>query len=184
MEDILGWVIVLAAIVIPVIAIYNGIKLYQRHRAEATRLEQQREERIKQAKDEWKKKYTGATHVGKTQYDYIADQKRTTVTEKATGKQMTYVHQNDSGPDLLTTMIVADMLLNHKDSSAGTVKWDNDIPSVSTSSSASSSDNDNSTTRSRLYDSGPSYQDSGPSYSSSSDSYSSSSSDSGPSSDW
>ena len=176
MENVIGWLLVVMLVAVPALLIYGVVKLYSKHRKAVAEADQRREEALATLKKErqasWDRMSKGATHVGKTQYDYIADQKRTTVTEKATGRRMSYVHQNDDGPDLLTTMIVADMLFNHKNSSASTVKWDNDVPSVTTSSS----DDDSRKSSSWFSDSSPSYSDSGPSYSSSSDS--------GPSSDW
>ena len=167
MENAIGWILAVLLIAAPAAVIYFGIKLYRRTKLKQAQEDAAREERIKEAKESWKKKYDGATHVGKTQYDYITDTKRTTVTERATGQQMSYVHTNDSGPDLLTTMIVADMLFNHKNSSSGTVSWKDDVPTVTTT------DDDS---RKSSWSSSPSYSDDGPSYSSSSDS--------GPSSDW
>ncbi len=180
MENVIGWLLVVMLVAVPALLIYGVVKLYSKHRKAVAEADQRREEALATLKKErqasWDRMSKGATHVGKTQYDYIADQKRTTVTEKATGRQMSYVHHNEDGPDLLTTMIVADMLLNHKDTSSGTVSWKDDVPSVSTSSYSSSSDDDSRKSSSWSSDSSPSYSDSGPSYSSSSDS--------SPSSDW
>ncbi len=166
MENILGWILVGALIALPVLVGWAGVKLYNRIKLKQEQEAQARAQRKVAADNWWKEKQKGATHVGKTKYDYITDTKKTVVTEKSTGRQISYVHERDDGPDLLTTMIVADMLLNHKDSSAGTVSWKNDVPSIST-------DDDN---RKSSWSSSPSYSDDGPSYSSSSDS--------GPSSDW
>ena len=178
MENVIGWLLAILLVAVPALLIYGIVKFYRKHKIAAAEAERRREEALatlkKERKATWDRMSKGATHVGKTQYDYIADQKRTTVTEKATGRQMSYVHHNEDGPDLLTTMIVADMLLNHKDTSSGTVSWKDDVPSVSTSSYSSSSDDDSR--KSSSWSSSPIYSDSGPSYSSSSDS--------GPSSDW
>jgi len=168
MENILGWILVGTLIALPVLVIWAGVKLYKRTKLKQAEDIRSRAERKAEADKWWKEKQTGATHVGKTKYDYITDTQKTTVTEKATGKHISYVHERDDGPDLLTTMIVADLLFNHKDSSAGTVSWKNDVPSVST--------DDDSRKSSSSWSSSPSYSDDGPSYSSSSDS--------GPSSDW
>lgn len=169
MENAIGWILVVLLIAAPAFIIYTGFKMYKRHKQKAAEEQQRREESLSRLKKEreasWNRMKSGATHVGKTQYDFNANQSRTTVTEKDTGRRMSYVHENDSGPDLLTTMIVADMLFNHKESSAGTVSWKDYVPSVTTSSS----DDDSSKSSSWASDSGPSY---------------SSSSDSGPSSDW
>lgn len=169
MENAIGWILVVLLIAAPAFIIYTGVKMYKRHKQKAAEEQQRREESLFRLKKEreasWNRMKSGATHVGKTQYDFNANQSRTTVTEKDTGRRMSYVHENDSGPDLLTTMIVADMLFNHKESSAGTVSWKDYVPSVTTSSS----DDDSRKSSSWASDSGPSY---------------SSSSDSGPSSDW
>jgi hypothetical protein len=182
MEDLIGWLLIALVIVLPVLFVYSGIKLYRKHKIKQQQEYELQEQKIKEAKEAWQKKYTGATHVGKTTYDYNADKSRTVVTERATGQQMSYVHTNDSGPDLLTTMIVADMLLKNKESSAGTVSWKDDTPSVSETSSKSSSwgfdDSDSRKSSSSSFSS----SDSSSSWSSSDSS--SSSSDSGPSSDW
>ncbi len=166
MENILGWILVGALIALPVLVIWAGVKLYKRTKIKQEQEANARAERKIAADNWWKEKQKGATHVGKTKYDYITDTNKTVVTEKATGKHISYVHERDDGPDLLTTLIVADMLFGNKDSSSGTVSWKNDIPSVST-------DDDS---RKSSWSSSPSYSDDGPSYSSSSDS--------GPSSDW
>ncbi len=166
MENLLGWILMVALVALPVLFVWVGIKLYKRTKLKQEQEAQARAERKIAADNWWKEKHAGATHVGKTKYDYITDTSKTTVTERATGKNISYVHTKDDSPDLLTTLIVADMLFNHKDSSSGTVSWKNDVPSVST-------DEDS---RKSSWSSSPSYSDDGPSYSSSSDS--------GPSSDW
>lgn len=173
MENLIGWMLLVAIVFIPGLVIYTGYKLYKKRKQETEEANLKREKILAELKREreatWERMRKGSTHIGKTTYDYNLDRSRTTVTEKDTGRKISYIHENDSGPDLLTTMIVANMLLNNKDSSAGTVEWKNDVPSVTTSS-----DEDNRKTSS--WGSSPSYSDSGPSYSSSSDS--------GPSSDW
>lgn len=90
---------------------------------------------------------------------------------------------NTWSSDLLTTMVIADMLSNHKDVTAGTVSWKDDTPTVtetySTPSSNFGMDDDDSR---KSVSSSFSSSDSSSSWSSSDSS--SSSSDSGPSSDW
>ena len=83
--------------------------------------------------------------------------------------------------DLLTTMIISDMLTNHKDVSAGSVSWKDDTPSYKETYSKPSTDFgfDDSDSR-KSSSSSFSSSDSSSSWSDSS----SSSSDSGPSSDW
>lgn len=184
MEDLLGWLLLAVVLAVPVLLIYGSVKLYKRNKLKREQEELRHAESLrklrKEREESWDRMKSGSTHVGKTTYDYNMNKSRTTVTEKDTGKRMTYVHENDSGPDLLTTMIVADMLLNNKDSSSGRVKWDSDVPSVTETKSSSSSswgldDDDSRKSASSSFSS---------SDSSSSWDSSSSSSDSGPSSDW
>ena len=82
---------------------------------------------------------------------------------------------NNWSDDLLTTMIISDMLTNHKDVSAGTVSWKDDTPTITETYSKPSTDFgfDDSDSRKSIA-----------SLFSSSDSSSSSSDSSGPSSDW
>lgn len=183
MENLLGWLLLVMMVAIPALLVFGAVKLYKRQKLKREKAEIARADALAKLKTEreesWKRMKSGATHVGKTTYDYNLNKSRTTVTEKDTGKRVSYVHENDSGPDLLTTMIVADMLFNHKDSSAGTVKWDNDVPSItpkyesSSSSSWGLDDDDSRKSASSSFSS-----------SDSSSSWDSSSSDSGPSSDW
>lgn len=88
---------------------------------------------------------------------------------------------NNWSSDLLTTMVIADMLTNHKDVSAGTVSWKDDTPTYKETYSKPSTDFgfDDSDSR-KSSSSSFSSSDSSSSWSDSS----SSSSDSGPSSDW
>jgi hypothetical protein len=176
MENLIGWLLMVMLVAVPVLLVWAGVKLYKRTKLKQAQEEQEQIELAKKAKEDWKKRYDGATHVGKTTYDYTLDKSRTTVTERDTGRRMSYVHENDSGPDLLTTAIIANMLFNNKDSSAGTVKWDNDVPSVTETKSSSWGLDDD--------DSRKSASSSFSSSDSSSSWDSSSSSDSGPSSDW
>lgn len=177
MENILGWVLILALIAVPVLIVRVAVKLFKKHVEARKQEEQDRIERKQKATEQWRKQYAGATHVGKTTYDYNADMSRTTVTERDTGRRMSYVHENSSGPDLLTTAIIANMILNNKDSSAGTVDWKDNVPSVTETKSNSWGFDDDDSRKS----SSSSFSSSD---SSSSWSDSSSSSDSGPSSDW
>lgn len=185
MENILAWIVMIA---FPVGVVFGAVKAFKAYKAYKLKREQEEIARtdalvkLKAERDaSWKRMKTGATHVGKTTYDYNLNKSRTTVTEKDTGKRVSYVHENDSGPDLLTTMIVADMLFKNKDSSSGTVKWDDVVPTVTETKSSSSSsswgldDDDSRKSASSSFSS---------SDSSSSWDSSSSSSDSGPSSDW
>ncbi len=175
MENLIGWLLMVVLVAVPVLTIWAGIKLYKRTKLKQAQEIKARAERKAEADKWWKEKHTGATHVGKTSYDYITDTTKTTVTDRRTGQNMSYVHETNGSPDLLTTMIVADMLFNNKDSSSGTVSWKDDVPTV-TETKSSSWGLDDSDSRKSVFDSFSSS-------SSSSDSWSSSS-DSGPSSDW
>ena len=185
MENLLGWFLIPLVVLLPVFAVYTGIKLYRKRVEKIAEQERLREESLRKLKkereDSWARAKSGATHVGKTTYDYNLDRSRTTVTERDTGRRMSYVHENDSGPDLLTTALIANMLFNNKESSAGTVSWKDDVPTVTETSSSSSSS-------SWGLDDDDSRKSSSSSFSSSDSSSSwdsgSSSSDSGPSSDW
>ena len=86
---------------------------------------------------------------------------------------------NNWSNDLLTTMIITDMLSNHKDVSAGTVSWKDDTPTYKETYSKPSFGMDDDDSR-KSASSSFSSSDSSSSWSDSS----SSSSDSGPSSDW
>lgn len=96
-------------------------------------------------------------------------------------EEVTAAPVNNWSTDLLTTMVIADMLTNHKDVSAGTVSWKDDTPTVKETYSKPSTDFgfDDSDSR-KSASSSFSTSDSSSSWSDSS----SSSSDSGPSSDW
>lgn len=172
MENFIGWIIVAFIVVSPMFAIYIGVRQYRKYRTEKAEYEKKQQEAIfqknKEQAETWKSLKSGATHVGRTTYDYNLGTNRTTVTDRTTKRNISYVHENDSGPDLLTTMIVADMLLNNKNSSSGTVSWKDDIPSIV--------ETDDSNRRKSSFSS---FSDSTGGWGSSD-----SSSDSGPSSDW
>jgi hypothetical protein len=176
-ENILGWSLLIAVPAIIIFGIVKARRAYEQYTLKRDQEETARAEKKAKAARDWQKAYTGATHVGRTSYDYTTDRTRTTVKERETGREMSYVHTNDSGPDLLTTMLVADMLFKNKDSSAGTVSWKGDVPSVTESSKSSWGFDDDDTRKSAS--SSFSSSDSSSSWSDSS-----SSSDSGPSSDW
>jgi hypothetical protein len=149
-ENIIGWALLLVFPIIAIGSVVYAARYYKKIRKEiAEREEQQKREReenlrkLRAAKAEsWNKLRTGATHVGDSTYYFDANKMKTTVTEQATGKRVSYVHTKDDGPDLLTTMIVADMLNNNKSSSSGSVSWSNDVPSIDTSSSWDSGSSD------------------------------------------
>lgn len=87
----------------------------------------------------------------------------------------------DWSPDILTTMIIADMLTHNKDTSAGTVTWEGNKPTIHPVSNDSFGFDDSD---SRKSVSSTFSSDSSSFSSSSFSSDSSSSSSSGPSSDW
>lgn len=172
MENLLGWLVLVFIVVSPAFAIYIGIRQYKRYKvnkAEAERLQKEAvHKRNKEKQESWDRMKSGATHIGKTTYDFNLNASRTTVTDRKTKQHVSYVHENDSGPDLLTTMIVADLLLNNKDSSSGTVSWKDSIPSIlesddSNSKKSAFSSFSDSTSGWGSSDSGPSSSDSGPS---------------------
>ncbi len=151
MENFIGWMLILLIPVVTVFVVVRGIKYFKlRRERKAQKIREELEQakaRDKQVKEEWRQKLRGATHIGRTTYDYNADKSRTVVKNQATGSTVSYVHTRDDGPDILTTMIVADLLSSNKSSSSGTVNWNNDVPSVEpeerkSSSSWSSSSSD------------------------------------------
>jgi hypothetical protein len=152
MENFIGWMLMLLIPVVTVFVVVRGIKYFKlRRERKAQKIREELEQakaRAKQVKEEWRQKLRGATHIGNTRYDYHTDTSTTVVKNQATGSRVSYVHTRDDGPDILTTLIVADLLNNNKSSSSGTVNWNNDIPSIepeerkSSSSSWSSSSSD------------------------------------------
>ena len=162
-ENILGWLIILAFPIGIVFGIVKARRAYERYTLKRDQEETKRAEAIAKYQREqvasWTKRKESATHVGKTTYDYNLDKSRTTVTDRETKRQVSYVHETNGSPDLLTTLIVADMLFNNKESSAGTVSWKDDVPSIDTDDRKSFSYSSSDTSSSD----GPSYSDSGPS---------------------
>jgi len=139
MENIIGWLLILLIPVAITFVLVWGIKRIKRRQLEKLQKVQDDLDRKAKEKEAWRQKLRGATHIGKTTYDYNAGVDRTVVKNQATGSTVSYVHTRDDGPDILTTMIVADLLNNHKSSSSGTVSWNNDVPSVDTDDKKSSS---------------------------------------------
>lgn len=148
MENIIGW-----ALMILIPAFIVGLVVYSRMTYKRYKIKREEEERLAfEAKIEakrkdaeyWKNRTKGATHVGRTKYDFNTNTHTTTVTNTATNNRVSYVHMKDDGPDILTTLIVADLLSSNKDSSSGSVSWNNDVPSIDSTSysdtSSSSSD--------------------------------------------
>ena len=148
MENIIGWALM---ILIPTFIV--GLIVYAKMAYKRYKIKREEEDRLafeakiaakRKEAEYWKNRTKGATHVGRTKYDFDTDSLRTTVTNTATNNRVSYVHMKDDGPDILTTLIVADLLSSNKNSSSGTVSWDNDIPSIDSTSysdtSSSSSD--------------------------------------------
>lgn len=190
MEDLLGWLMLVALFTIPVAVTYTGIRLYRRskqrqYEAEQRWIDSAREEaRVKreQAREEMARAQARAKRLNlKTPTkESLAKMKNmpnasyTKTTHSSSTSTTTVPVNNDSLLSDLATLYVLNSALQHGSASAS-VDYDAGTIKV---------DSDDSSSRKSSYDSGPSYSDTGPSYSSSSDSYSSSSSDSGPSSDW
>lgn len=167
MEDAIGWIIML---LIPVAFIFGFIQIrkmierstMRKHEAEMRRAEayakhiRERNARMVKTRAEDK-----AREQARKKLDYysVSTPARSTTT--------------DTGPDLLTTMILMDVMNSPSGTVAGTVSWKDDTPTITPSSSSSWSSSDDSPSKSSSWSS------------SSSDSSSSwSSSDSGSSSSW
>lgn len=165
MEDILGWTIITAIVASVVYAAYCIFTRKSKH--EATNLQYETEKTIRAERLD---QIRSARPVPPP-----APPARTTNTVAPT----TAEPAKDWSPDMLTTMIIADMLTHNKSSSAGSVTWDNDTPTIHPTKSDSFGFDDSDSRKSAS--SSFSSSDSSSSWSSSSDS---SSSSSGPSSDW
>lgn len=178
MEDFIGWVILL---LIPVAFIFGFFKVrnyierknqlkYEAEQTRAEALAKQRRERYRQVIKSGYENKAREQARKKPGYYYPATSSRSTTT--------------DDGPDLLTTMILMDVMNSPSGTVAGTVSWKDDTPTITpktnwdreesySSTSSSSSSSDDSPSKSSSWSS------------SSSDSSSSwSSSDSGSSSSW
>ena len=199
MENLIGWLLI---VLIPVLVIYTAVKLRrrlekikqaryeaeQRLAEERARVQRERERQRIKEREEWQARLDGAGVSAKTTYDFNSNTVRHAVKNKKTNTT-TYADVpvsnlapvNNWSTDLLTTMIISDMLANHKDVSAGTVSWKDDTPTYKETYSKTSTDfgMDDSDSR-KSSSSSFSSSDSSSSFSDSS----SSSSDSGPSSDW
>jgi len=199
MENVIGWLLIA---MVPTVIAVGGIYLYRSWKRDAERKEQeaiaQAEQRAKEARErerqrikereEWQARLDGKTVSSK--YDYNTDtvlakvhDKKTNTTTYKTVPAETIPPVNNWSNDLLTTMIISDMLTNHKDVSAGTVSWKDDTPTIKETYSKPSTDFGFDDTDSRK-SSSSSFSSSDSSSSWFSSDSSSSSSDSGPSSDW
>jgi hypothetical protein len=198
LENILGWSVIVAFPVGVIFGLYKLIK-YRKRIADEREAEEyaQALERAKQARErerqrakereEWQARLDGKSV--KSTYDFNNNTVKTAVKDKKTNttSYVTTPAESVSSPinnwstDLLTTMIITDLLTNHKDVSAGTVNWKDNTPTIKETYSKPSTDFgfDDSDSR-KSSSSSFSSSDSSSSWSDSS----SSSSDSGPSSDW
>ena len=194
MENVIGWLLIA---MVPAVIAAGGIYLYRAWKREVERKEQRAiavaEHRAKEARERERQRAKEqaecqARLAGKTvssKYDYNTDtitakvhDKKTNTTTYKTVPTETLAPVNNWSTDLLTTMVIADMLSSHKDVSAGTVSWKDDTPTVTETYSKPSTDFG--------FDDSDSRKSSSSSFSSSdsSSSWSSSSDSSGPSSDW
>lgn len=195
MENVIGWLLIA---MVPTVIAVGGIYLFRAWKRDAERKEReaiaQAEQRAKEARErerqrlkereEWQARLDGKTVSSK--YDYNTNtiqakvhDKKTNTTTYSTVPTESLPPVNNWSNDLLTTMVIADLLTNHKDVSAGTVKWKDDTPTVTETYSKPSTsswgldDDDSRKSASSTFSSNDSDS-----------SWSSSSSDSGPSSDW
>lgn len=173
-ENILGWVVIVA---FPLGVIWGTFKfiVYTRKKNEAwqNEIDKRHKELAKRTVSRDQTRRAAEQYIPKNQpapkYSSTANQSTTSTASQPV---------NNWSDDLLTTMIIADMLTNNKDVSAGTVKWKDDTPTYTETYSKPSpsfglDDDDSRKSASSSFSS-----------SDSDSSWSSSSSDSGPSSDW
>lgn len=186
MEDILALLLVIVAATIFGVVVYRFVKFINYHKGEAARNE---------AKFDMKYREMERSSIQRTLERERA--LRSAVANKPPARSTTPTYAsapstrmsstttpapvNNWSDDLLTTMIIADMLTGNKDVSAGTVKWKDDVPVITETYSRSSSNFglDDSDSRKSVSNT---FSDSTGGWGSSDSS--SSSSDSGPSSDW
>lgn len=175
MEDILALMVVVLAVAIMAFVVYRIVK--KNRQAEKTYQERQAKayEQLAEMRKETARKIKS--------YDTgrVTPRKASTTSIPASSSAVpaTAAPVNNWSSDLLTTMVIADMLSNHKDVSAGTVSWKDDTPTYKETYSKPSFGMDDDDSR-KSASSSFSSSDSSSSWSDSS----SSSSDSGPSSDW
>jgi len=180
MENIIGWLLLTVIPAFIAVVAYYGVKHYKKRKQEE--LDQwlkdtdERARALREAERQRQrtlaKNYIAPTAKTKST-SYTSTARSSTATTTSTASQPA----SDWSSDLLTTMIIADMLTNNKDTVAGTVTWKDDVPTIKETSSFSwgLDDSDSRKSASSTFSS---------SDSSSSWDSGSSSSDSGPSSDW
>ena len=189
MEDIFALILVLVAIAVVGFAIYKFIKFIDYHQDEAARKEAELDMKFREMerkniqrtleRERALRAATANKPPSRGPVTTYAPTPKSRVT--STASTVTPAPVNNWSDDLLTTMVIADMLSSHKDVSAGTVKWKDDTPTITetyskpspSSSSWGLDDSDSRKSASSSFSS-----------SDSDSSWSSSSSDSGPSSDW
>jgi hypothetical protein len=177
MENLIGWLLIVVVPVVIGFGIYKVVKYRKRKQEEREQAELELlEQKAKYMREQYKPK--GSTTTVSPQPIKSIPQTSTKAVESTTPAPA-----SDWSNDLLTTMIISDMLNNHKDVSAGTVSWKDDTPTVKETYSKPSTDFgfDDSDSRKSSSSSFSSSDSSSSWFSSDS---SSSSSDSGPSSDW
>ena len=177
MEDILALVVVTLAVAIMAYVVYRIVKKNKQATAEYEARQAKAYEKLAEMRKETARK------IKSYDTDRVTPRRASTTSIPASSSAVpaTAAPVNNWSTDLLTTMIITDLLTNHKDSSAGTVSWKDDTPTYKETYSKPSTDFgfDDSDSR-KSSSSAFSSSDSSSSWSDSS----SSSSDSGPSSDW
>lgn len=187
-ENIIGWALIL---LLPALAVYIVVRMrrrlekirQERHEAEMRiieeRAKQARERERQRAKEraEFEARLNGIGVKAKSTFDPVTNTVKTTVKDTKTGKTVnsaTPTHTPSATQsvndwmDPLTTLILADMITNNKDTVAGTVTWKDDVPTIKETDFGL----DDSDSRKSISSTFSDWSDS------------SSSSDSGPSSDW
>lgn len=189
MEDIIAYALMVIVPVVVFLLVRAGARYFERRQQERDEADRKRVEQYAAEQREYERARQKQLEASKAYYSQPATKpvSRPTATVAPAYAPSPTQSVNTWSNDPLTTMIITDMLLNHKDVSAGTVTWDNDTPTVKETYSKPSTpstpsfgfdDNDSRKSSSSTFSS----SDSSSSWSSSDSS--SSSSDSGPSSDW
>lgn len=181
LENILGWIVILA---FPLGAAWGLYRIVKRHNDETARLQAKWEADMKEQMSRLEKLKSARSQQKTANNTPPKKSEPPKYSSTATATSTSTVAQpvNNWSDDLLTTMIIADMLSNHKDTVAGTVSWKDDIPTIKETYSEPSPKSS-----SWGFDDDDSRKSASSSFSSSDSSSSwgdSSSSDSGPSSDW
>lgn len=190
MEDILALILVASSVAIMTYIVYRFVKKNRQATAEREARQAKAYEQLAKMRQETTRKLIAEDaarvalrrhpNYGMPEFDpknpdvlkprETASQQKSRFTE--TPAVATPAPVNNWSNDLLTTMVIADMLSSHKDVSAGTVSWKDDTPTYKETYSKPSTSF------------GMDDEDSRKSVASTFSSSDSSSSDSGPSSDW